>query len=428
MKISPARTAAFEILNKIETKRAFSSDLLAEYERDLSVKDRGLCHELTLGVLRRQIYLDGVIDHLSKVKKLDVAVRIAIRIGLYQILFLDKIPIHAAVNESVNLVQKAKKSSAKSFVNAILRRATLESISLVFADATDRLSVESSHPRWLIEKWVEEFGFDDAVKIANTNNTVPLTAFRSTRGDLPLLNLDLKTSQFVDGCFIVEWQNEQLRSLAASGDVYLQDEASQMVASSIGVSDGDRILDVCAAPGGKTTIIAKHASTRHVLIAAGDLRGRRIDLLKQNCEQQDVGFVNIVQYDAEKALPFPDEYFDLVLVDAPCSGTGTIRHNPEIRYFLLPDDFDALAVKQLKILKNASKLVKSGGTLVYSTCSLELEENESVCERFLGKSADFEKIRTGLHEKFETPDGFARTFPHRDAMDGFFVAGFRRVG
>src|SRR5688572_20299863 len=147
MKISPARVAAFEILTRIETERAFSSILLANYEQNLSLKDRALCHEITLGALRRQFYLDRIIEKFTKERKLDTAVRIALRIGLYQILFLDKIPAYSAINESVNLVQRAKKTSAKSLVNAILRRATREQIEIEFSDKIEKISIETSHPR-----------------------------------------------------------------------------------------------------------------------------------------------------------------------------------------------------------------------------------------------------------------------------------------
>jgi len=148
--------------------------------------------------------------------------------------------------------------------------------------------------------------------------------------------------------------------------------------------------------------------------------------LRENCRRQGVDFVNIVQYDAERALPFADQAFDTVLVDAPCSGTGTIRHNPEIRYFLQPEDFAELQNKQLRILKNASKLVTRGGTLIYSTCSFEKEENEAVCEAFLRDTADFRLVKPNVPERFLTERGFARTFPQRDGMDGFFVAEFDR--
>jgi 16S rRNA (cytosine967-C5)-methyltransferase len=159
---------------------------------------------------------------------------------------------------------------------------------------------------------------------------------------------------------------------------------------------------------------------------AGDLHWNRVEFLRENCQRQGVKFVHIVQYDAEQSLPFADGAFDAVLVDAPCSGTGTIRHNPEIRYFLKPNDLTELQNKQLRILKNASKLVNQGGSLIYSTCSLEREENEVVCEAFLRDDPDFTLVNPDVPMRFLTEQGFARTFPQRDGMDGFFIASFAR--
>lgn len=430
MKISPARMAAFEILYKIETEKAFSAVLLPIYEETLSPSDRGLCHELTLGVLRRQIYLDRIIDQFSKGKKLDTAVRISLRIGLYQLLFLDKVPAYSAINESVELIVRAKKSSAKGFVNAILRRATREQISLSFSDDIERVSVETSHPRWLVEKWAAEWGDEITEKLAAANNDIPKTTFRFTaKADNKKANKPTKwkESDYVEECFTSSDVDIDLRERAEGGEVYFQDEASQMVAGAVEFREGGRFLDVCAAPGGKTGQIAsKHGQGALGLIVAGDLYWPRVEFLRENCRRQGVDFINIVQYDAETSLPFAEEFFDSVLVDATCSGTGTIRHNPEIRYSLSPNDFAVLSGKQLAKLTHASKLVIRGGKLIYSTCSMEREENEAVIERFLDENSEFRAVAPKVHERFLTEDGFARTFPHRDGMDGFFIAALER--
>ncbi len=180
MKISPARIAAFEILTKIENEKAFSSVLLPIYEENLEPKDRALCHNLTLGVLRRQIYLDQTIERLTGGKKIDAAIKIILRLGLYQLIYLDKVPAHAAINDSVNLAVKAKKISAKGFVNAILRKYTREKVELNFTDEIERISVETSHPRWLIERWIKQFGIAETEKLAAANNETPDSIFRLT--------------------------------------------------------------------------------------------------------------------------------------------------------------------------------------------------------------------------------------------------------
>ncbi len=429
MNTSPARTAAFDVLLRIENEKSFSAALLPLYEESLSTADSSLCHAMTLGSLRRQVYLDRVIAQFARGKKLDPAVRVAIRMGLYQLFFLERIPDYSAINESVALVQRAKKTSAKGFVNAILRRATREKLVFQYLDEAERISVETSHPLWLVEKWIGEFGIEETELLAAANNQIPKPAFRLTRSfeDIDLVvKSNWRRSEFVDDCFTVEKSDVELRELEEDGAIYFQDEASQMAARAVEIPAGGLFLDVCAAPGGKTGLIAQRFAPNIKLAAAGDLHWPRVEYLRDNCARQGVDFVNIVQYNATAPLPFEDDVFDVVFVDAPCSGTGTIRHNPEIRYFLTADDFSELSVKQRSILKNASKLVKRGGSLVYSTCSLEKEENEAVSNDFLDSDPGFTLSPPNVVERYRTPEGFARTWPHRDGMDGFFIAELRR--
>ncbi|CAN5867812.1 16S rRNA (cytosine(967)-C(5))-methyltransferase RsmB [soil metagenome] len=429
IKISPARIAAFEILRKIETEAAFSSVLLPNYEEKLVLKDRALCHQITLGVLRNKIYLDRVIDVFANGKKVDPAIRTILQIGLFQLFFLDKIPDYSIINECVNLVQRAKKTSAKGFVNAVLRRATREKVNLEFADETEKISVETSHPQWLVEKWIKDFGFEKTYETAKANNEMPPVCFRPTSkfsADEKFFE-NYKKSDSVENCFIAESFDENLFRLAESGEIYFQDEASQMVGQAVELKNEEYFLDVCAAPGSKTTLVSAKCKVQSAKFFAGDLHFSRVKFLRENCFKQGVDFVNIVQYDAEKSLPFADCSFDIVLIDAPCSGTGTIRHNPEIRYFLTEKDFQELSKKQLRILENASKLVKRGGKLIYSTCSLEPEENEFVLENFLKAGIEFEKIVPRVPSKFLTGRGFARTFPATDNMDGFFISALKRI-
>ena len=428
MKISPARLAAFEVLTKIERNHAFSAVLLPAAEEKLSDKDASLCHELVLGVLRRRIYLDRIIDTLAGKKKLDLEVRIALRLGIYQLRFLEKVPSYAAVNESVELVQRAKKSSAKGFVNAVLKKAMTVPAEVDFVSEIERVSVETSHPEWLIERWVSEFGPDAAFSLAEANSEIPKICFRPTGNPVPT-DLKDKYQELSDlpASYSSDRMTDELKELAKTGAIYFQDEGSQLVANSVKVLDGGRFLDVCAAPGGKTTQIALTMDPKSSMAVAGDIHWSRVEFLRENCRDQGVGFVNIVQYDAVWGLPFADGAFDAILVDAPCSGTGTIRHNPEIRYFLQPEVFAELTSKQLQILENASKLLTDGGALVYSTCSLEREENEGVCERFLSRNPEFWVVAPNMPEKYLTDEGYARTFPDRDGMDGFFVAAFGKA-
>jgi 16S rRNA (cytosine967-C5)-methyltransferase len=441
-KISPARKSAFEILKKIIKEKAFSSVLLPIYEDRLEIKDRALCHELVLGILRKQIYLDKIIEKLTgkDLKKFDPEVIVALRLGIYQLLYLDKIPDYSAINESVNLVKVAKKKSASGLVNAVLRRVSREkNFEFEFVDSTEKISIETSHPRWLIENWIEQFGIEETEKITIANNETPKSAFRFTQN---FYNKDAETqknilnelekigvfrSEIVEDCFIAEKFNSVLFELVEKGLIYFQEEASQMIGQMIGLKDNESFFDVCAAPGSKTTGIARQKTKgkRQKVFVAGDFYSHRIKILKLNCKKQGVDFVEFVRFDAENPLPFPYESFDVILVDAPCSGTGTIRHNPEIRYFLQKEDFAELSNKQLRILQNASKLVKRGGRIIYSTCSLERIENEGVIEKFLEES-NFKVIPPDLPNSFLTNKSFGRTFPNRDGIDGFFFSLFEK--
>ncbi len=413
MNISPARIAAYEILFKVEKDKAYSSVLLPVYEERLIDKDKGLCHELTLGVLRKQIWLDHLIDLLSGGKKIDTAIRIILRVALYQLRFLDKIPAHAAINDAVNLTQKIKKTSAKGFVNAILRRSTREEIQLNFTDEIEKISVETSHPRRLVERWISQFGIEETVKICAANNETPALDFRWTA----------KTSEAVKNSLANAAPNvNYLRELADGGKIYFQDSASQITARTVELQTGESFLDVCAAPGSKFSYVNFLADASSKLFVGGDFYLSRLKIVQQICSKIGVTNYQTIAYDAQKSLPFADESFDVALLDAPCSGTGTIRRNPEIRYFLTENDFEELSVKQLSMLENASKTIKVGGRIIYSTCSLEHAENEAVIEKFLAANANFCLSKPNTPTNFLTAENFARTFPQRDAMDGFFIA------
>ncbi len=420
--VSAARLAAFNILQQVESG-AFSSILLAAEEPKLQPADRALCHELVLGVLRWQLLLDAIVERFSKrrIESLDSAVRIALRLGLYQLRFLTRIPASAAVNESVSLVRTARLSSATAFVNAVLRRAIREAEYDPAADVSDpleKIAMQTSHPVWLIERWVKAFGIDEAGAFARANNVVPPTAFRvvRTRANqeeiLAKLNgagATLEPSEVAADAWRVSGATSVLRELTAAGQIYLQDEASQLVPHLLKVERGDRVLDLCAAPGGKTTLMADCAGDEAMIVAA-DRSATRMETVIATSRLQELESIKPLLLDAAEQLPFRPGSFDKVLVDAPCSGTGTLRRNPEIRWRLSNPDIRAFAETQKRILRQAADAVKPGGRLVYSTCSVEREENEDVIEEFLARD-----------DRFRVPDRL-RTWPHRDGCDGFFMA------
>jgi 16S rRNA (cytosine967-C5)-methyltransferase len=419
--ISPARLAALKVLRHVETG-AFSSVLLAAEEPHLQPVDRALCHELVLGVLRRQLFLDRIVEHFSKrpVESLDAGVRIALRLGLYQLRFLTRIPASAAVNESVALVRAARLSSATSFVNAVLRRAVREAEydpADTISDPIEKIAVQASHPKWLIERWAKSFGVEDTEALARANNTVPPVTFRivHTRTDeaevlakLRDAGATVEASQIVAGAWRVSGATSVVRELATAGAIYLQDEASQLVARAMEVKRGERVLDACAAPGGKTTLMADSVGDE-AFIVAGDRSATRLATVVATMRLHELKNITPVILDATKPLPFANESFDRVLVDAPCSGTGTLRANPEIRWRLAAGDFEKFAEQQKRIVTRAVDVLKPGGRLVYSTCSVEPEENEEVI-----KDLNLKLIRK------------LRTWPQREGSDGFFISIFEK--
>lgn len=421
--ISPARRVAFEILREVEAG-AFSSILLAVDRPELKASDRALAHELVLGVLRRQLWLDKTIEHFAKraIDSLDLPVRLALRLGLYQLRFLTRIPASAAVNESVNLVRSAKLSSAAAFVNAVLRRSIREADydpASQISDPLEKLAIETSHPVWLIQRWANSFGVAETQAFARANNAVPPVAFRVvTAGFKEILERLREAGGIVEPSIVAQdaWRISSatalVRELAATGQIYLQDEASQLVAQTVDVQPNERVLDLCAAPGGKTTLMATRAGNSASIIA-GDRSAKRLDIVKKLSALHNLSSIKPFLLDAAQQLPFADSTFDRVLLDAPCSGTGTLRRNPEIRWRISEDDMRVLAAQQKLFLKQAARVLKPGGQLVYSTCSVERDENEEVLDAFLESYKQFQRINT------------IRTWPHREGADGFFIASLR---
>lgn len=435
--VSAARVAAFEVLKQVEGG-VFSSVALAAKEIELQPLDRALCHELVMGVLRWQLHLDRIIEHYGRrtVDRLDLPVQLSLRLGLYQLRFLSRIPPSAAVNESVNLVARARLRSARTFVNAILRRASREpdySPSAGLSNPLERIVVETSHPLWLIERWSANFGIEQTEAFARANNETPplairvVATLREENGVLDKLRSAGATviaSNIAKHAWRVAGATAAVRELVQAGEIHIQDEASQLVAEIVSAQPGDRVLDLCSAPGGKSTLIAHRASDSSVI--AMDISARRLSTVAASVALQSLRNVHLAVADAGKPVPFTSEVFDRVLVDAPCSGTGTLRHNPEIRWRLTSNDIADLSRQQLRFLSNAANAVRPGGLLVYSTCSVEPEENENVVSEFLSLDDRFRQVSVPVDSSLLASCGAARTWPHRDGTDGFFIAMFQK--
>jgi 16S rRNA (cytosine967-C5)-methyltransferase len=443
MPISPARASAFDILLRIEQQDAYASELLhgSQYYK-LSPADHGLTTELVMGVLRWRSVLDEEIGRFSSkgMGKVDLEVLTALRLGAYQLMFLDRMPGRAAVHESVELVKRARKRSAAPFANAVLRKLAVS----VSEGATESPKIETSapenlsdlsktfaHPLWLVERWVREFGLDRAREVCRHDQQAPETAIRladpEAEAELRRSGIDIAPGLLLTSARRVRAGNVTGTRAFTDGRVAIQDEASQLVGLLVG--RGKRILDCCAAPGGKTRILA--SENPGASIVALELHPHRARLLRRLVPAKNV---EVIQSDVNQFAAGAG--FDRVLADAPCSGTGTLAQNPEIKWRLKPQDLIDLPARQIAILHSAMRDVAPGGRLVYSTCSLEREENEIVVEKALAAEPSFEaldcrieleRLRVEGQVALENIDSllsgrFVRTIPGVHPCDGFFVA------
>lgn len=438
MAASPARTAAFQILLRVQEHDAYASELLhSDLLKTISAADRGLCTEIVMGVLRWQSSLDLAIAAVAEkdLKRLDPEVLIALRIAAYQLRFLDRVPARAAVNESVELVRAARKKSAVAFANAILRKLATEAPSSTATTPAEDLSQRLAHPKWLVSRWMEAFGAAATQRICEYDQSVPPTILRlhgAGAEELRRDGVDTTSGALVSGALRVVAGDVTATSAYAEGKVFIQDEASQLVALLVGKSS--RLLDCCAAPGSKTAALAYRNPEAHIV--AAEIHPHRARLL-----QERVRAANVEVLTADATALNLGANFDRVLADVPCSGTGTLARNPEIKWKLRKDDLADLHERQVAILSAALRHVAPGGRAIYSTCSLETEENSAVVEEVLGSHPEFRLIPCAdelikLRESGELVWGdpasmvrgaFLRTLPGVHPCEGFFAAIFERT-
>lgn len=449
--IAPARIAAYQILRAISSGTADLPAAIASTRGSLSdERDRALAAEIAAGVQRHRAALDHLIASFAKrpLERLDAEVVEILRLSVYQLLHLTRVPASAVVDDAVDLARRAGKRSAAGFVNAVLRSISRSRNALPLprrpANPADReaaltyLSVTLSHPRWLAARWLDRFGLDVAEQWMEFNNEPAPVTLRANRFRMTPENLSnrlaaddirVRRGRFAVDALVVEEGHPLRRDGLDQGWFVVQDEASQLVAMLASPGHPARVLDTCASPGGKSTAIAA-SMEGHGLVVACDVRPRRIELLQRTVAATGAPNVRIVQADLLKPLPF-SAVFDLVVVDAPCSGLGTLRRDPDIRWRRREDDLTMLAAAEITMLQHAAGAVRPGGRLVYATCSSEPEENEGVADAFVSSTEQFRPVDASLvapslPEAVVDRRGHVRTEPHRHGLEAFFGAAFER--
>lgn len=438
-----AREIAYKILLDVEKNKNYSNMSINKHFKDvkLSNQDRGLATEIVYGVIENKYYIDYMIDKLSKVKtnKMEIYVKTLLRMGIYQIIFLNSISDYAAVNETVNLAKK-KNSKVSGFINGILRnvirqKETIGDIKV--KDDIDYLAIKYSYDKWLIRNWMIHFGKEFTEELLEANSERPSIYLRTntlkvTRDELieKLLEQNIKAEKVnvVDEAIKVEnLKDIENNKLYKEGLFTVQDISSMVVGKVMNPKENSLVLDVCSAPGGKTTHIATLMKNTGQVVSR-DIYDHKLKLINASCKRLGLTNVDVQEYDGMKLDKDSIAKFDYVLADVPCSGLGIIRRKPEIKY-KEKEEFRELPPIQKKILENASKYVKVGGTLIYSTCTIQDSENLDVIKEFLQKHKNFElspidEVRVDLDNQDK---GFMKIYPNVHDMDGFFISKLIRV-
>jgi 16S rRNA (cytosine967-C5)-methyltransferase len=446
--LSNPRELAITILVKTQAG-SYGNLLLNRYlTMNMPQKNRALITELVYGVIQNKLRLDYIISQFSKIRlsKMSPFVKNAIRLGIYQLFFLDKVPDFAAVNESVNLVKMHEGKRAANFTNAILRNVLRKKDKISYpnrnTDIVKYLSIYYSFPTWLITRWLDLFGTDFTEDLCKAFNERPKLCIRVntllTNKEELLKQLSTEGVNAFPGRLAQEalyfLDSPPINQLKSFNDGLFtpQDESSIIASLAVGVKGNDQVLDVAAAPGGKTTHMASLMKNQGKIVA-WDIHPHRVKLIEQNSQRLKATIVVTQVRDAQ--IPDEDMFnkFDKVMIDAPCSGLGVIRRKPDIKWFKKREDILSLKIKQARILEVCSKYVKPGGFLVYSTCSIDPEENQKIVDDFLEKNKHFiyDDLRPympeKLHESFKRPYGQITLYPHIHGTDGFFIARLKKT-
>lgn len=438
------RNLALDILESVEKNQSYSNLLLNNLinKHQLSSADSGLLTEITYGTIQRKLTLDyflkPYIKHPNKTQSWIINL---LRLSVYQMVYLDKVPDHAILFEAVEIAKKRGHKGTTAMINGVLRNIQRNGVASFdeIEDDQERLAIETSHPLWLVRRWTEQFGVDITRDMCEINLTAPTQTARvnvkkvSRKELISILieeGYDVEGSDIVPEAIICYHGNLAHSESYKLGLLSIQDESSMLVAHALGASENDAVLDCCAAPGGKTTHIAEGLTTGQVY--ALDLHEHKVKLIKDQAER--LGLRNIKTQVADSRNVgdlFNKEGFDRVLIDAPCSGLGVMRRKPDIKYTKTKDDILKLSAIQKNLLAAAAPLVKSNGRLVYSTCTIDVEENDQVVDAFLASHPEFEKDMS-LQERMPAQvaayveENKLQLFPQYFGSDGFFMASFRK--
>jgi len=439
------RSVALDLLIEIEKNKAFSNIVLnkAIDENRFKAVDAGLLTEIVYGTLQRKLTLDYYLSKFVQ-KKIDLWVRNLLRLSLYQMIYLDKIPAHAILNEAVEIAKQRGHAGIASFVNGVLRNVQRQGIADLteIEDPAEQLATATSHPLWLVEKWVAELGFEETKLVCEANLKAPIqtarvNTFKSDRDQVLALlaeeGFKATASHILPECIENERGNLAFSGAHRDGLITIQDVSSMLVANVLAPESGERILDACAAPGGKAThLLEKLNGTGEVF--ALDIHRHKLKLVEKAAKRLGLQGLQMKQLDARKAADdFPENSFDRILVDAPCSGFGVLRRKPEAKYEKTAQDIARLSDIQLDILDKVSGLLKPAGTLVYSTCTINKNENEQVVAKFLENHPEFEADTAMIQRLPEeirpyVKDAGLQLLPHHIDSDGFFITVLRKRG
>ncbi|WP_026674332.1 16S rRNA (cytosine(967)-C(5))-methyltransferase RsmB [Alkalihalobacterium bogoriense] len=442
------REIALDVLLQIEKNQAYSNLLLNQTinKTEIEKRDVALLTEIIYGTIQRRDTLDYYLKPFIKkgLSSLQQWVHVLLRLSLYQMVYLNKVPERAVVHEAVNIAKKRGHQGVSGMVNGILRSIQREGLSDFsnISDKVERLAVETSHPLWLVKRWVEQFGFDETKKICAQNLRAPAVTLRvnQTKGTreeailrLQEEGIEVEHGHLSEDALKVVKGNIPKTESFRNGYITIQDESSMLVARALSPSQHSQVLDCCAAPGGKSTHLAERMMNTGNVIAL-DLHKHKVRLIKESKERLQLTNVSEQVLDARLAHEhFSEGSFDYILVDVPRSGLGVIQRKPDLKWTKTSKDMEAISIIQQKILANVAPLLKKGGTLVYSTCTIDAIENEEIVFNFLAENKEFafdptlfERLPRVLQTKKQGNTGYVTILPHEFGTDGFFIAALVR--